>query len=76
MFAVTPDARFMVYGGAWDYSIRVYSVGKMFTVTPDARFMVYGIQCRYDVHCENQRSDWLTCQLNTNQVDGEEGGKN
>jgi hypothetical protein len=28
MFSVTPDARHLVYGGAWDFSLRVYSLGK------------------------------------------------
>ena len=24
VFAVTPDAKFIIYGGAWDASVRVY----------------------------------------------------
>jgi hypothetical protein len=29
MFTVTPDAKHIVYGGAWDASIRVFSLGKI-----------------------------------------------
>ncbi len=28
LFAVTPDARYLVYGGAWDFSLRIFSLGK------------------------------------------------
>jgi hypothetical protein len=28
LFAVTPDARYLVYGGAWDFSLRIFSIGE------------------------------------------------
>ncbi len=28
LFAVTPDARYLVYGGAWDFSLRIFSLGE------------------------------------------------
>jgi hypothetical protein len=28
LFAVTPDARYLVYGGAWDSSLRIFSLGE------------------------------------------------
>ena len=37
VFAVTPDAKFIIYGGAWDSSVRVYSLVKAREVASSVR---------------------------------------
>ena len=37
VFAVTPDAKFIIYGGAWDSSVRVYSLAKAREVASSVR---------------------------------------
>ena len=37
VFTVTPDAKFIIYGGAWDASVRVYSLAKAREVAASVR---------------------------------------